>query len=619
MLNTKVSHHIFSLALALAFAVAGGLAGCSKKEGGGTGSATGGSAQELTKLDGEAATLRYPLVDDVKSLDPAIAYDTVSLKVMPLAMESLFQYNYLKTPLELEPLLAAAMPTVSKDGKTYTIKIKKGVLWHDDPAFPGGKGRELVAEDFIYAWKRLLHPELLSPGSWIFEDKVVGYTQLKQKILNDKTKTADQHIADPIPGFTALDSHTIQIKLEKPYPQLNFVLAMGFGAPVAKEAVEKYGQQALGEKVVGTGPFLVREIVRGSKLTLVKNPNFRQELYPAEGDKDAKARGLLADAGKPLPFIDAIEFFILKEDSPRWLQFNKGNIDIATIPKDNFDSAITGDSVSPELEAKGVKLDISDRPVIWYLNFNMKDPLVGKNVNLRRAIVRAVDRDFMIKTFLNGRGAKGGSIVPPGIEGHTGRKEVVGDYNVAEAKEFLKRAGYPDGANLPEIRLDLRGANTTTRQQGDYLKKALGEIGVKLNVVANTFPAYLEKEKTGNLQFFIGGWGADYPDSENFLQLLYSKNVAPGPNASNWQNPKFDELYLKAAAMKPSKAKDKIIMEAEKVAFDDAVWSMLYYPKDYALYHAWISNFRPNDLINNDLKYVRVDAGKRKSTLSEKF
>lgn len=619
----KFTTNKYALGLCLAGAVMMGPAGCSKKNSGAESAKTTstGTAQELAHSDLSSGTLlHHPLRDDVKSLDPAIAYDTVSLKVMPHTMESLFQYSFLKTPLTLEPLLAEAMPAVSKDGKTYTIKLKKGVLWQDDAAFAGGKGRELVAEDFIYGWKRLLHPDLQSPGSWIFEDKVAGYTQLKNKISGDKSKTADQWIAEAIPGFSAPDSHTIQIKLEAPYPQLLYVLQMGFAAPVAKEVVEKYGQQSLGEHVVGTGPYIVREIVHGSKIVLERNPSFRKETYPSEGDAAAKKSGMLADAGKPLPFVDRIQFDIIKEDSPLWLQFNKGTLDISGIPKDNFDTAVTAmGGLTDELKKKEVQLNIEDEPVIWYLNFNMKDQLVGKNVNLRRAIVRAVDRDFMIKTFLNGRGTKATSMIPPGIEGHTDRKDIVGDYNIAEAKEYLKRAGFPNGTNLPEIRLDLRGASTSTRQQGEYLKKALGEIGIKLNVVANTFPAYLEKEKTGNLQFFIGGWSADYPDPENFLQLLYSKNVAPGPNASNWQNPKFDEIYHKVAGMKPGKQKDKMIFEAEKIAFDDSVWSMLYNPRTLTLYHKWVSNFRPNNLINNDLKYIRVDMDMRKKLVAEKF
>lgn len=595
---------IFALTVSIALPL-----GCSKS----------GSQKDAGNTS-SASYLRYPLRDDVKSLDPANAYDSVSLKVMPLTVESLFQYNYLKTPLELEPLLAAEMPKVSKDGKTYTIKIKQGVLFQDDAAFPNGKGRELKAQDFIYAWKRLLHPDLQSNGSWIFEDKVVGYSQLKTKILTDKSKSVDEHLASEIPGFKALDDYTIQIQLEKPYRQILMVLQMGFGAPVPVEAVQKYGQQGLNDRMIGTGPFRLREFSRGSKIILEKNPSFREEKYPSVGDKNATSTGLLADAGKALPFLDGIEFQIIKEDSPNWLQFQKGRLDVSGIPKDSFDTAVSASGeLSQELRDKGIGLQVSDRPVAFYLNFNMKDALVGKNVNLRRALVRAIDRDFMIRTFLNGRGIKATTIVPPGIEGHTGRKELVGDFNIAEAKEYLKKAGYPDGANLPTIRFDLRGAATQTRQQGDYIKQALAQIGVNVEVIANTFPAYLEKEKTGNLQFFIGGWSADYPDPENFLQLLYSKNVAPGPNASNWQNAKFDALYQKIADMSPGKAKDALVMEAEKIAFDDAVWSMLFFPRSFDLSHAWVKNYRPNDLINNDLKYLRVDGAEREKLLKEKF
>ena len=323
---------------------------------------------------------------------------------------------------------------------------------------------------------------------------------------------------------------------------------------------------------------------------------------------------------KLIPFIDRIEFNIIKEDSPMWLKFNKGQLDIGSIPKDNFGSAVTPQqTLSKELISKGIQLQTYDRPVIWYLNFNMKDDLVGKNANLRRALVRAIDRDYMIKTFLNGRGQKATSIVPPGIEGHTGGDKLIGDFNIAEAKDYLKKAGYPDGKGLPRIRFDLRGAQTTTRQTGEYIKKALKKIGVEVEVIANTFPAYLEKEKQGNLQFFIGGWAADYPDSENFLQLLYSKNVSPGPNASNWANKQFDDLYLTSAKMRTSDKKLAIIDKAEKIAFNDAVWSMLYYPTAYVPYHKWIRNYRPNELINNDLKYVDLSNAERKKMLTEKF
>ena len=247
--------------------------------------------------------LSLALADNVKSLDPAVAYDVISLEVMSLTMESLFQYKYAKSPLELEPLLADGMPTVSKDGKTYTIKIKKGVLWQDDPAFPNGKGRELKAQDFIYAWKRMLLPKVESPGTWIFEGKVAGFDEFKKKIVTDSAN-AEAHLAEEIEGLKASDDYTIQIKLTQAYPQLLNVLAMGFGAPMAKEVVDKYGQEGFSERMVGTGPFRLKSFVKGSRIILEKSPTFRGELFPSEGDEEAKKSGLLAAAGQKLPFVE---------------------------------------------------------------------------------------------------------------------------------------------------------------------------------------------------------------------------------------------------------------------------------------------------------------------------
>lgn len=561
--------------------------------------------------------LHYPLGDDVKSLDPAVAYDTVSLAVAPMNQETLLQYAYLKSPLELEPLLADGMPKVSGDRKTITIKIKKGVRWQDDAAFPNGKGRELVADDFLYGWKRMLIPQLQSQGSWIFEDKVIGYSELKRAMFADKLKSVEEHLASPIEGFKALDNYTIQIKLIKPYPQLLHVLAMTFSAPVAHEATAKYGQQGLNERMIGTGPYILKSFVRASRIELVKNPNFRGEKYPSDGDVGAKTSGLLADAGKALPLLDGIVFYIFKEDQPQWLQFMRGNLDASGIPKDNFDTAVKSGNLTPDLIQKGVLLQKYPLARIWYLSFNAKDKLVGKNADLRRAIVRAINREEMIELFLNGRGDKATSIIPPMIPGHTDRKDLEGDYNLEEAKKYLAKAGYPEGKGLPPIKFDLRGASSTSRQQAEYIKKSLERIGVPIEVVVNTFPAYLEKEKTGNLQFFFGGWQADYPDAENFMQLLYSKNVAPGPNSSNWTNAQYDKLYDRIAAMPPSSARTDIIRRAEEIVFKDGVWSMLYYPTQFSLYQGWLKNYRPTSLINNELKYLDLDLNKKKELLKK--
>jgi oligopeptide transport system substrate-binding protein len=563
------------------------------------------------KANDTSRTMQLAIGDDVKSLDPALAYDSVSLTVMPLAMESLFQYKYLKRPLELEPLLAESMPVVSKDGKKVTIKVKKGVRFQDDPAFPEGKGRELTAHDFIYAWKRMLLPKIQSPGTWIFDGKVLGWDDYRKKLVEAKDNP-EAALQEEVIGLKAIDSHTIEFQLLRPYPQLVHVLAMGFGAPVAKEVAQKYGHDGLNQRMVGTGPFMLKDFVKGSKIVVVKNPNFRGETYPSEGDAEAQGAGLLQAAGKSLPFVDGIHFSIIKEDQPAWLQFQKGNLDASGIPKDNFSGAIASGQLKPEFVEKGIQLLRSEEAVIWYLNFNMKDKVVGgKNADLRRAISMALNREEFIEKFLNGRGVKATSMVPRVIAGHTGRDQLVNDFNVEKAKELLEKAGYPGGKGLPVIKYDLRGPSTTARQQGEYFKKSLEAIGVNIEVVSNTFPAYLEKEKNGNLQFFMGGWSADFPDAENFMFLLHSKNVAPGPNSSNYVNPAYDKLYERIAAMAPSPERDRLIKQAEEIVFNDGIWSMLFYPVRYSLYHSWLKNYRPNAQILNDVKYWDVDVAQR--------
>jgi oligopeptide transport system substrate-binding protein len=583
------------LFLALGFGLVLSLTACTKK-----------SADDNRKF------ISLALSDDAKSLDPALCYDTVSNTIMPLAMEGLFEYHFLKRPLELQPLLAESMPEVSKDRLQYTIKIKKGVMWQDDAAFPNGKGRELKASDFIYAWKRMLLPELQSPGTWIFDGKVAGWDDYRKKLVETK-ENREALLQEEVSGLKAVDDYTIQIKLLQPYPQLLNVLAMGFGAPVAKEVTDKYGQQGLNHKMVGTGAYRLVEYSQGSKVILEKNPTFRGQTFPSEGDAIAKEMGLLADAGKALPLVDRIEFQIIKQSQPNWLQFMKGNLDAAGIPKDNFDAAISKGDLMPELKAKGIKLQKSEEAVIWYLNFNMKDKIVGgKNSDLRKAISMAINREEYIQKFLNGRGVKATSIVPRVIDGHTGRTELVNDYNVEKAKELLAKAGYPEGKGLPPIRFDLRGSDTSTKQAAEYIQKSLDVIGVKLEIIVNTFPGYLKKESDGNLQFFTGGWNADFPDAENFLFLLASKNVSPGPNASNYMNPAFDKLYNQMAGMSPSPQRNAIIKQAEEIAFQDGVWGMLFYPVVYSMNHGWVKNYRPNSQINGELKYLDIDVEQKK-------
>lgn len=567
--------------------------------------------------DGTLMVLHAHLKDDVKSWDPANAYDQVSLEVAPESYETLFQYSYLADTYKVEPLVAADMPRISADHLTYTIHIKHGIKFQDDPCFKDGKGRELKAQDFIYEWKRLALPSLESQVWWIFDGKIVGLNAFHDKLVAASKDQLPKAFDEKIEGIQALDDYTLQIKLLKPYPQLMYVLAMTATSPVAHEAVEKYGDEKgnLTNNAVGTGPYILKEWDHGRRVVMERNPNYHPDFYPSEGSLENRKKGMLADAGKPLPFIDKLVFDVIREQQPRWLGFMAGKQDLIEIPKDNFGTAITNRvNLTPELAAKGVRLNIETGIGFWYISYNTKDKLFS-NKYLRQALSAAIDRDKWIDLFTNGTGIKMTTILPPGIPDRPRDLKLKYDFDVARAKELLKKAGYPDGQGLPPISFDLRGADTVNRQIGDFMQNQWSAIGVKINVVPNTFPAYLEKMKQGLLQVSYGGWTMDYPDGENDYQLLYGPNRSPGPNDSNYSNPEFDKLYDQMAVMESGPKRAAIVQRMEDIILEDCPWANGYFEANYKLSQPWLLNYRNSDIAQNRYKYLRINREVKKRYL----
>lgn len=561
--------------------------------------------------------------DDVKTWDPANAYDTVSLDLLPSIYETLYQYTYLSEVYKTEPLLAESMPTYSADRLTLTIPIKHGVMFQDDPCFKAtqGKGRELKAQDFVYEFKRMALPSLQSQGWWVVDGKVVGINAFHDKLAKASKEDLPKVFEEEVEGIKALDDYTLQIKLLKPYPDLAFILSMSFTAPVAKEAVEAYGdnQGNLTDHPVGTGPFKLTKWERNHLIVLDRNPNFRGEKFPSKASAVYLKDGILQDAGKTMPFLDRVSMEISKEDQPRWLNFMKGNMDLIVLPKDNFKQAITDQvNLTPELVKKGVRLSIETGVVIRYISFNMKDKLLGSNKYLRQALASAIDREQWINTFTNGTGRKMNNAIPPGIEDRPKTDKMKYDFNIARAKELLKKAGYPDGQGLPPLKFDLRGASTTDRQLGDFFAQQFAAIGVKLDVIPNTFPAFLEKAKQGNLQISFGGWVLDYPDAENVYQLLYGPNQSPGPGEANYNNPEVNKLYEQMAIMESSPKRAAIIQKLDDLIQEDCPWALGYYEASYDLSQPWFNNYRSSEIITNKYKYYRINKETKKRYLESR-
>jgi oligopeptide transport system substrate-binding protein len=560
--------------------------------------------------------------DDAKYFDPANAYDSVSLDMVPSIYETLYQYAYLNDTYKIVPLLAADMPKISADRLTLTIPIKHGVRYQDDPCFKEskGKGREVKAQDFIHAWKRLALPSLDSQGWWVFDGKLAGINAFHDKLAKAGKGEVDKIFEEDIEGVKALDDFTLQIKLLKPYPQLMYILAMSFTAPIPREAIAKWGDDkgAMNDHAVGTGPYFLKEWSRGRRIVLERNPNYHPEFYPTEGSLDFRKKGMLADAGKPLPFMDRLVFDVMREQQPRWLSFLSNTKDLLEIPKDNFAQAITNQSnLKPELAAKGVRLNIETGITQRYVSFNVKDKLF-ENKYLRQALSSAIDREKWIEIFTNGTGRKMVTALPPGIPDRPAHARIKYDYNLERAKELLKKAGYPNGEGLPVINFDLRGADTVSRQLGDFFTQQWGAIGVKVNVIANTFPAYLEKMKRGALQVSFGGWTMDYPDGENIYQLLYGPNKSPGPNDSNFDQPEMNKLYEEIAIMESDPKRAALIQKMDDILQEEVPWALGYYEASYVVTQPWVLNYRNNDIMANKYKYLRINPDVKKRYLEGK-
>lgn len=544
--------------------------------------------------------LNVALTSEISTLDPVNSYDNVSGMVIYNIYEQLYDYHYLNRPYELKPLLAEGMPTIENKGQRYVIKIKKNIRYHDHPAFKG-QPRMVTAQDFITQFKRLSYNPLNSTGWWVVDGVVVGVNEFKKTVGNDfeKFKTT------PISGIRAIDDHTLVIDLTQPSPQFIYKLAMSFVSPVPLEVIE-HEKNDLSHIPIGTGPFYLSNFDQ-KEIDLKKFSFYHESIYPSEGDRYANNRGLLKDSGEKLPFLEGVHFTFVHDNASQWKLFNDNKLDVIVLPQE-FYSQVFDDvgNLKEEIKVKNIRLQTMPTLTYWWLAFNMKDPLFGKNINLRKAIAHAVDMDKYIQLFTNNTGQRANSILPPGILGYNPSGKLPYEYNLEKAKDFLAKAGYPGGKNLPELTYDTRAESKISYDQAEYFKSQLALIGIKLKIVRNNFKQYLEKSRVGNLQFFQDGWTLDYPDAENIFQLLISSNPPPGPNSSFYNRPEIDVMYEKLNKLPDGDEKKDLILKMEKMVNDDLPWVMQYYSRNFILYHDYVKNYRPSDLIWNYPKYIRV-------------
>jgi len=639
-----------------------------------------------------------------KHLDPVQSYSEDEATFLYQIVEPPLQYNYLKRPYALEPAVAAEMPILrrydaqgieldpsAEPGRVatsvYEIRIKPGILYQPHPAFArDGEGqpvylasegidlagvrgvgdfervgtRELEAADFVHQIKRLAHPRLHSPIFELMAEYMPGLKTLQAQLADEARRNPGwlDLTRFELPGVEVVDRHTYRITLRGAYPQFLYWLSMPFFGPVPPEADRFFGQPGMAERnltldwwPVGTGPYMLTENNPNSRMVLERNPNYRGDAYPCEGEAGDAEAGLLADCGKTMPFIDRVVFSREREGIPYWNKFLQGYYDASGVSSDNFDQAVTmtsqGEvSLSDEMRARGIELITSVSPSIFYLGFNMLDPLVGAGETeagreaarkLRQAISIALDMEEFVSIFLNGRGVPAMSPIPPGIfgarEGEAGINPVVYEWKdgraqrrgLDAARRLLAEAGWPNGRNARSgepliVNLDTTPGGLGDKARSDWLAKRFRALGVQFVVRPTDFNRFQDKVRQGNAQMFFFGWNADYPDPENLLFLLHGpqgKVSFNGQNAANYRNEEYDALFERMKSMPNGEARQRLIDRMTAIIQHDAPWIFGFHPKAYSLQHGWVLNRKPGAMVRNTLKYQRIDLARREAARAE--
>ncbi len=652
---------------------------------------------------------------EIGHLDPAKVYGADNV-ILANIVETPFQYNYVDRPYKLAPLLAVEVPKpeqrqVQYKGKTvdatvYTIRLRRGVKYQNHPCFVeanrhltesdlrGIRGiadfkktatREMAAADFLYGIRRLCDLRLECPAQGALAANLLGfqdYIDKLKEVLEAKRKVRAEaggllynqeqdeqfnpivldynKVAAEFPFIREVDKYAFEVVLLHPYPQILYWMEFQFFSPIPPEALEFYEQPGLLKRgimfdfnPVGTGPYVLEDYDPTNQAVLVRNPNFREELYPSlappapDADEEAvanyklmKSAGMLKDSGKRLPFIDRIVFRMEKEAIPRWNKFMQGYYEYSGIQPDSFDQAVSlsskGDlSITDEMRVRGIEMLKADSAYLGYYAFNMTDPVLGgldeKKQKLRQAISIAIDAGEKLDIFNNGMGTQAQHAIPPGVFGHENTEAGINHYvfrwdkqrnapvrkSIEEAKELLKEAGYPDGYGPDGLPLEIKYLMITPtpgqRSELKLLEKQLGRLNIRLKTEDCDAIRFFDKIRKGGFQFVRFGWLADYPDPETFLILFRMPDVVTEDmqNQARYDNPRFNELYRQMSRMENTPERKAILREMLQILCKDAPAVFESHGMALGLKHSWLHNMYPYPLASNTMKYLRIDVPQR--------
>jgi ABC-type transport system substrate-binding protein len=561
----------------------------------------------------DAAVLTIARLYPFDTLDPQRGFDQASQQILRQTYSTLLTYAYLERPYKLEPDLLDAMPVLAADRVTYTFRLRKGVRFADNPCFPGGKGRELTADDVIYTIRRFADANVNQRSYFAMQGAVVGLDEFRAATAKAGPQ-ADTSTLD-IAGLRRIDKYRFTIRLTHENPLFLHALTLTPTSIVAVEAVQHYGDQ-LSVTPVGSGPFVAKHALeRKGTLRLVRNQVYYRR-YPGVGAPGDAGKGLLKDAGKKLPLVDVLEMPLIEEAQPAALKFLRGELDRRELDRANFAKLVTRGADGAMRPAADVadRFDIAVAPGgnTMFIAINLRDPVLGKSKLLRQALAAAIDPVADIDVLYNGRGVALQSLVPVDIAGNEHDTDApVRRRDLALAKRLLAEAGYPEGRGLPPLTMRFPEADAEIRNEFDLLRSQLAPIGVKLVGEFGDVPTYLKAMDAGNFQLAFVAWYADYPDAENFYQVLYGRNTAPGPNYGAFANAAYDRGYEASRTMTNGPQRYEIFKTLNAIVRDEVPVIVLRESLRVDSVQKWIVNYKRN-LFTTELPFLSVDMAAKK-------
>jgi ABC-type transport system substrate-binding protein len=563
-----------------------------------------------------AKTLRVAFPVAETGFDPQAAGDIYSNSVNRAIFDPLYRYDYLARPYKLVPNTADGMPQITDDGKTWTIHVRRGIYFADDPVFKG-KRRELTAADYVFAIKRILDPRMRSNSLQMVEGRFVGADALIAKARETGRFDYDA----PLEGLQAVDRYTLRFKLAfADYELLSNLTTTALSA-VAREVVDAYadGSGWVMANPVGTGPYRLKDWRRGQRIVLEANPGFRDERYPAPAsDADQRiAKGL---SGRKLPLVARVEISIIEEAQPRLLAFQQKQLDYVAVPSNLVTKVLDGDNrPNAELARAGVRLERTIQPAIAYTYFNMEDPIVGgyapAQIALRRAIIIGYDVGEEIRVLRQGQGLPATQVVPPNMTGHDASYDGRVRFDVPAARALLDKFGYVDRdgdgfRELPDGKpLLLHMASSTSAQDrefDEFWKRSLTALGLRVEFIKQKWPDLLKSARLGQLQMWQLGNINTTPDGFGFFGLLYGRN-AGFSNLARFQLPEFDRLYEKARSLPDGAERLATERKMSELFNAYAPWVLTAFRYENVLVQPWLRGYKINPTWQYPFAYLDVD------------